>query len=267
MAVPVYLKLLDELRPVQSLKALVFMLQNEPLLDGDLAWRVREARMRFGKSVCISIVTNGELLSPDVVKGLYEAGLDHVEISLDALTRETYRRVRAGLDFDRVMENTCEAIAIGGVKKTTVRFLVQKDNVHEQKAFNAYWVRKGALVMFQDMTNRAGTLRRYRLLCPDRGPDWYDRLENFVLQGVPCVSGPFDRLNVLSDGRVLACCQDWCHDFLLGDLSSQRLTDIWTGPPAAFCRDMLWHGQFEKNTLCANCSLRLVFPGTTGKKR
>ena len=267
MAAPLYLKLLEELRPVQSLKALVLMLQNEPLMDEDPVERVRQARMRFGKSVCISIVTNGELLSPGIVKGLYEAGLDQVEISLDALTRETYRRVRAGLDFDRGIENTHKAIATGGAQKTIVRFLVQKDNVHEQKAFNAYWVRKGARVMFQDMTNRAGALRRYRLLRPDGRSDWYTRLESFLLKGLPCVSGPFDRLNVLSDGRVLACCQDWRHDFILGDLSSQSLTEIWTGSPAAFCREMLWHGQFEKSTLCATCSLRLVFPGTSGKKR
>ncbi|HQK99939.1 MAG TPA: radical SAM protein [Smithellaceae bacterium] len=262
-----YIKVIDELSRIQSLKTVALMLQNEPLMDESLAERVRQARTRLRKSVRIYIVTNGMLLSPSVAKDLFGAGLSHVEISLDALTEATFKRVRAGLDYDLIMENTRALVARTGPRKTIVRFLIQKDNAHEQKAFNTYWVQKGARVMFQDMTNRAGALSRYPSLCPDLDPDLFARIEKIARRGLPCVSGPFDRLNVLSDGRVLACCQDWRHDFLLGDLSRQSLAEIWTGEPAAVCRDMLWHGQFEKSTLCAACSMRLEYPGKRAHRK
>jgi MoaA/NifB/PqqE/SkfB family radical SAM enzyme len=261
-----YIKLVDELSRVDSLREFVLMLQNEPLLDENLVKRVRQARMKLKKPIRIYIVTNGTLLSSSVVKELFDAGLDHVEVSLDALTEDTYNRVRAGLEFNRVLENTHMLIAQGGMKKVIVRFLIQKSNAHELKAFNAYWVKNGATVKFQDMTNRAGTLRYYMSLRPELPPDLYARIEKMVMGNQPCISGPFDRLNVLSDGRALACCQDWRHDFILGDISRQSLTEIWTGSEAAFFRNILWHGQFGKSTICATCSNRMVFPGRTVTK-
>ena len=261
-----YLKLLEDCKRNRSLKTLVLMLQNEPIMDDELAGRIRQARARLGKSIRIFIVTNGTLLSPFRMKKLFEAGLDRIEVSIDALTKETYARVRRGLDFERVTENTQALIDYRGRKKAVVRFLIQKGNADELTAFTSYWRRKGATVQTDIVANRAGSLRHFDALRFVTPISLYTRMRDVVLGTRPCVFGPFDRLTVLHDGRVLVCCHDWEHTTTLGDLSRQSLSEVWEGRMAAQYRDMLWHGRFGESELCSMCSNRFVFPGKSPQK-
>ena len=260
----IYLKILNDLKLTRTLKKLTLMLQNEPLMDDELVIRVRQAREILGDKVSIVTVSNGTLLSPTRMDELFRAGMYNIEISIDAYNKETYSLVRPGLDFERVFRNAHTLIDYRKGKDVIIRFLRQKANAAEQNKFLSYWNKYGATVHFDEMSNRAGAVRKYNELHFNAPISLYSRVYDIIFGSRPCIFGPFERLAVLWDGRVLVCCQDWRHEVILGNLSKQSLSDIWNGELTNHYRDLLWHGRFEESKLCSKCSNRVSFPGKRG---
>lgn len=256
-----YLGILKDLQRAGNTRTLALMLQNEPLLDNNLAERVRQARNVLGSRVFIRTVTNGSLLFPSRIDELFRAGINNIEVSIDAYRKETYAIVRPGLDFNCVLKNTHSLIGYRKKKGVTVRFLKQKVNASEQEEFTRYWKRHGARLQFMGMSNRAGGLNKFdQMRIPER-ITLRLKIRNVVTGPIPCICGPFERLTVLWDGRVVVCCQDWKTKLVLGDLSSQSLSNIWNGDLTNYYRDLLWHGRFEESPLCRRCSIIPYFPG------
>src|SRR5437879_5790191 len=94
----------------------------EPAVMYDMAERVWNATQTRGVGMSINIITNGLLLTPDIVDRLKPYGLKGVKITLDG-DRDTHNRMRplrgGQGTFDRIVENVRRvagkvSIAIGG---------------------------------------------------------------------------------------------------------------------------------------------------------
>jgi len=96
----------DSLRLLRNLHSVgvqnLTLYGGEPLLRGDLAELVREAHTR---GTGVYVVTNGVLLTAARAEELMDAGLSGFGVSLDAGTRETYRKIRGSDLFPRVLGN------------------------------------------------------------------------------------------------------------------------------------------------------------------
>src|SRR5213076_2853638 len=114
---------LDVVRPEQLV--LTFF-GGEPLLNlpvmYDLAERTWRATQARGISMVINVITNGLLLTPEVVDRLAPYGLNGIKITLDG-DRDTHNRMRplrgGQGTFDRIIENVRRVadfvpITIGG---------------------------------------------------------------------------------------------------------------------------------------------------------
>lgn len=62
------------------------------------------------KEICLT--TNGVLLK-EMAKSLYDAGVDRLNVSLDTLNKEKYRRITRNGSLDKVLEGIEEAIHVG----------------------------------------------------------------------------------------------------------------------------------------------------------
>jgi MoaA/NifB/PqqE/SkfB family radical SAM enzyme len=60
---------------------------------------------------CVSINTNGLLINKDNIKRLIDSPLHNINVSLDAATADTYRRIR-GADFNAVLNNVRNFVRI-----------------------------------------------------------------------------------------------------------------------------------------------------------
>lgn len=103
---------------------------NEPLLD----WRITsgllisKAREILGSEVCLSLTTNGDLLNLDVIRILFEAGLDSLSISCyeeDSLRKankfaQNEQRIKV-LDQRRYHDGLWESNRAGFLTKDTVK--------------------------------------------------------------------------------------------------------------------------------------------------
>jgi radical SAM protein with 4Fe4S-binding SPASM domain len=61
--------------------------------------------------------------------------------------------------------------------------------------------------------------------------------------------------SILSDGRVVLCCNDWGPHDIAGDLSRQTLQEVWNGDKINHYRQLLWTHRIKESPVCADCSL------------
>jgi MoaA/NifB/PqqE/SkfB family radical SAM enzyme len=265
MAAGLYDKLLRELAGLGTVRTFTLMLQNEPLLDPNLATRVRLAREALGRRATIDFVTNGELLTPDRIDELIGAGVDRISVSIDALSEGVYSLLRPGLPFSTVVRNTERLVERRHEVVARVRFLRQPENMDEVDAFRRHWTDLGAEVKVTDPVNRAGALATVPEM-PRSVPDSLRFVAKKLLRSVfvPC-RAPFRCLNVLADGRVILCCSDWIARSPVGDLSTESLARIWNGDRLARYRGLLARWRWQLSDICAGCSvvecLRRSSPG------
>ncbi|SHH47415.1 GTP 3',8-cyclase MoaA [Thermosipho atlanticus] len=126
----------DELLNLRQLETLIKVLKEmkikhiritggEPTLRPDIVEIAKMLKKYFGN---FSMTTNGSLLS-FLLKDLKENGLTNINISLDSLNRETFRKITKRDDLKNVLEGLEKAVSLGmNVKINTV---VQKINFNE----------------------------------------------------------------------------------------------------------------------------------------
>lgn len=76
----------------------------------------------------VHLITNGMLISREVVTGLKRLGVK-VMVSLDGATRETYERVRVGASFERVVGSIRSYSGAGLLE--AINFTILRTNYHE----------------------------------------------------------------------------------------------------------------------------------------
>ncbi len=105
----------------------------EPFLNKDF-WRMLE----YGraKGTLGEIYSNTSMLKPSDMRRFVDMGLEYFKFSFDAPTKETYEKIRVGINFDTVVENIV-ALHEYKLKKHTpfpklqIHYLVMKDTIRE----------------------------------------------------------------------------------------------------------------------------------------
>jgi MoaA/NifB/PqqE/SkfB family radical SAM enzyme len=250
-----YIKILKDLRQAGSVRSIMLMLQNEPLLDARFSDRFRLVKEVLGRKVPIGTVTNGAPLTPSMIDWLSTSGIDLVHVSIDAIREDTYARIRQGLNYQRVVGNTISLAKRLGSGRVSVRFLRQQDNEGEEQAFARFWRRQGINAVFMEPTNRAGSLQSYERIKKRHARRWQKLIYPVLNQCIPACPLPFSNMSILSDGRVILCCNDWEPHDIVGDLSEQTVQEVWNGEKMNHYRQLLITHLTKDSLVCADCSL------------
>ena len=208
----------------------------EAFIDRQLVEKIRYAKSLGIREV--GVISNGSLINDDVARGMIEAGLDAINISVDAAGKEVFERTRVGLKYDKVIAAIERIIRLRdemGRKrpKLILSFVRQKDSA-EERAFIEHWSRRADKIHVTDLHNWAGTLHH----------------ESDVTY--PCYR-QWLTFTVLWDGRVSLCCADLDGQVVLGDLATQSIADIWNSDAYRRVR----REQLENGgpAICRNCDL------------
>ncbi len=97
-----FTRIIDGLRAFSPAPTVFFGGFGEPLSHPNIVDMVARAKGLGGK---VEIVTNGTLLTRDMVRGLVSVGLDMVWVSIDGATPESYSDVRLGAALPEVLAN------------------------------------------------------------------------------------------------------------------------------------------------------------------
>jgi hypothetical protein len=237
LPVELFHRLIEEVRAAGRKVKLCLMLQNEPFLDPRFMELLAYAHAAEDAVGTISTVTNGSVLGEAQLDALmaYERLL--LTISVNATDRARYLQIH-GRDFwDRVHGR----LAAWGGPRARVRlsFVLDATSVAQAKAFREYWQGLGYATRLTPINSRAGSLDVARV--------------HVVEEEFRHCHYPVDTLNVLADGSVILCCNDWRHQQRFGDLRRQTIAEVWNAPALTSLRAAAIEGRLGDSAPCRGC--------------
>ena len=197
----------------------------------------------------IGLITNGSKFDEDNSRALLEAGVDMIEFSVDACDPETYAQVRAGLDWNVLVENVERMMRLRAELRSPSKIVASAVNQKgvDVDAVEAFWVQgKGIdyLIKRKFLTWGANTeLDGARSADPNA----------YIEAGeVPCPF-IFERLNIDSRGNVMVCGYDISANTSMGNVNTESIRDIWHGEGFRWYREMHLQKRGPEVPLCSGC--------------
>ncbi len=194
---------------------------------------------------CVEITTNGTLLNEDNIRGLLEAGLDEILVSIDAFERSTYENIRLGASYDEVIRNVHTLLRIRDKLKARTRvqlnFVCTSETIGEVGAFHRYWRKKVDGFFFIPFTGYArvhgmSAMPRPRL-----------RTKCYMLWYMLVAS---------VDGRAGVCCAgDPNMELDVGDLRTRTCKEVWEGPEIRRIRRIHFQRAWKELPVCTRCDM------------
>ena len=245
-----YKKIIDEAVSVGT-KSIRLCYINEPLIRQDIDQFINYA-VNAG-IIDVLITTNGTLLTKAMSKKLIESGLTKINVSLDAISEETYDKIRVGGNLKTTVKNIYDFLELRkemNVKLPKIRltFVASKINFHEYDSFVNYWKGKVDSLGIQHLQNPFG----------EGSFEDDKRGEEIILKKSPipekfCCPEPFKRLVLRSTGDTLPCCSFYAVDLVVGDWKKNSLKTIWNNDKMVELRKIHKSGEYYKNNICKNC--------------
>jgi radical SAM protein with 4Fe4S-binding SPASM domain len=207
----------------------------------------------------VNLTTNGMLLTPETNRRLVQCGLDIVDVSIDAHTKETYEKIRRGGNYDKVRANTLDLIAARDESKSDMRVFVslirQPLNAHEVDDFQAFWTPKVDFVLTRNLCDEVGLV--------DIAP-----VEAVTVPDTrwPCPQF-WKRITITHRGDVRYCVEDWRNTTVIGNVARQSIAEIWQGEAYQQLRERQLRGDYAGMTLCEDCKDWATAPWDFGYDR
>jgi radical SAM protein with 4Fe4S-binding SPASM domain len=177
----------------------------------------------------IDLTTNGLLLSEQLGQSLISAGLNHLHISIEALSAQGYKDIAGrDIDFDKFIRNIRTFFAIRGECRLTIKIANVSVQKKEDKDLffeifsplcdeifieNIYpiWPSYGQGKELQQKQKE------------ERGQYGQPVIDKIVCPQI------FTQLAVKSDGSVSPCSVDWNNENVLGNIHQTTLYEMWNG--------------------------------------
>jgi len=213
----------------------------EPLIDTGMVEKIAFEKGRL--QAVVQLHTNGSLLTEEIVRELFESGLDVLSISLNAYQPASHKSL-TGLDYDSVKRNTENAFGLKAAlgAGTRIRLTMVKTRAmgdQEVEDFRRHWNRFTDDIVVLTEKN------------------WASHEKNTVRgDRVPC-KWIWYMMSVNWDGKVSICHEDFDARVVIGDLRTASLTEVFNCDEMRRLRRQFHKGAPEPAGLCGDCS-RLV---------
>lgn len=247
MGLDIYKKVIDECVVIGVND--LWITGGEPTLHPLLINQVAYAKEKGIES--LALITNAQLLTLPLGRKLIEAGLDKLEVSIDAATPGTYSEMRPPGNLVTLERNLQTFIKLKSEMKTskpqvTVKFIKEPMNANEVGLFRRKWGNLADEIYISFLHNWGGAISKKESKW--RGGSRRD----------PC-SWVFRRMYICWDGKVSFCCLDSEAETLLGDIEEKSIEEIWHSHELRAIRQAHLDGTFSRVSLCDKCSFRDVW--------
>ncbi|MBQ1783419.1 MAG: radical SAM protein [Gammaproteobacteria bacterium] len=192
----------------------------------------------------VTLTTNGTILNERKMEQLLDSGLHMIDISIDALSADTYSKIRGGrLDqVDRNVRRLAQRIQQDKFRtKLVVSFIRQPLNSHEADDFVRYWQDLGIdQVLIRDLHTAAGVLggeHNEQGQPSDRRPCLY----------------PWERLTLDPRGELGFCPTDWTYSSVFADFRTTTIKQAWQGHFMQQLRAAHMNNDFKCHGFCGQC--------------
>ena len=246
MSDEVWRELLDQVAGAHYCGQIGLYLHHEPLTVTSLERKIREVNERTTAFAILS--TNAALLDDERSRSVIDARPRKVHLNICSAEREQYNTLMPGLDYDTTFTNAHRFIdaargkvgvvincpVIDGVDVGKLRLAFPGVRVDDQ-----YWANsRGGLV---SRASAKGHASRFRL--------------------APYCIQPLINFNVLWDGGVIVCCQDWAQESKqdFPTIMKQNLFEIYGDALMSQIRDEFRAGNYNRYRMCGKCAAEMGF--------
>ena len=253
MSSEVWLKTLDEIK--RYAHTVQFYFQGEPLLNPNLPRMISQAH---AEGLYTIVSTNAQAMTEPMAEALVGAGLDRIIVSMDGLSKESYRAYRVGGSLAK----TKEALRLLRAAKERLhahitielQCLRLRTNEQEWQDFKRQYKSLGA----DRLTFKTAQLYNYTHGHPLMPSD--PRYSRYVASGN---SSLYHRRSlhrgclrvwsgvvVTTDGEVLPCCYDKSHAYAYGNIMNAPLRELYNNEKALAFRRAAFR---ETPQICQEC--------------
>jgi radical SAM protein with 4Fe4S-binding SPASM domain len=238
-------KILDEAQ-LYNCPSVAMYGDNEPFLIKNITdWF---ALARDAGFLDIMAISNGSVMTESLAERILDSGLTRLRFSIDAVTPETYAKIRIGGEFTRTMRNIemfLNARARRGSKlpQVGVNFVKMSVNQHELGPFMKRWEDVVDFIVVQDFM-KPDIDRDYQELDVGNRPS----VDNFR-----CTQ-PWQRLYIRGNGDVTVCCAQFNSYLVIGNIKDDSLYKLWNSKKMKDFRLMHKEGRYYENPVCLKCS-------------
>lgn len=242
MSFETFKRAIDEGIKYKDFSAIKLNFRGESTLHPQIDAFIRYAMERGVLDILLN--TNGNYPA-DLNERLVEAGLSEIALSMDALTPETYKKIRFGGDFYVAMSNVIRMLSYKDRIRVRVSYVHQGANAHETEEFTKFWTKMGVdKILISDVYNPAELMKK------DISVKKYTRPKRFTCPQL------WQRLMVLNNGNVYPCCHSFeePEDLKLGNIHQTPLVEMWNGVKLGTLREVHCRGEYQKIATCAKCA-------------
>ncbi len=200
--------------------------------------------------------TNGGLLTEKVIGKLLSSSLKFLNISMNALDRETYQLITGRDHFDKVLtiSRSIKKLKIKRTPFISFQFLEQDVTFGQVEKFVEEYIEYADFVensVLEDfggqLTDNAKFLESSRYANIDSGPR-------------PCPRSKSGHALIYSNGDVVPCICDINAQYIkVGNINTSSLKDMYEGEAWTSFRKMHEERAFADHPLCGKCRDRLIF--------
>ena len=221
----------------------------EPFLDPAIFDRI-EYCSKHNISTLLS--TNGVLLDEDRARKLLQSSLEHITLSFDGSTAESFEYYRKGAKFDRVRDNFIRFAQMkhdaGSKIQVVVQMVRMEKNAGEVDDFIRFWSAIPGVDQVRVKNDETNVLQ----------PDAHHGAEDWKHPCHYLWRGP---VYVKHNGDVYPCCQSYMLDGApIGRLGEQPLTEIIDSPAMRHLRRMHIDGRAGEIDMCSRCYTTIPHP-------
>jgi radical SAM protein with 4Fe4S-binding SPASM domain len=165
-------------------------------------------------------------LTKKLSKEIIKSKVTKLYFSIDAVTEETYQKIRKNGDFNLVLNNIKYFHKLRNELKkkipiTRVSFVKSKINESEEKQFINYWIDKADFISIQAFTTPAIGYSKEKELENEY------QIDNKKLKAPGPCPQPYQRLTIYHDGSVHPCCHWSGATLIVGNIFNDSVYNIW----------------------------------------
>jgi MoaA/NifB/PqqE/SkfB family radical SAM enzyme len=209
----------------------------------------------------VNLTTNGLTLdNPAIERGrripgksildrLLEVGVDVIDISLDAATRERYEAIRVRSNYHRVWSNIHRLLYVREKIKAPTKLMLsiidQPESHDEVEGFVKYWTPLVDRVLVRPYLENLG-------LTPPKPGTVVQQLQGVARW--PCPQF-WKRVSISPDGSIRFCVVDWLDRTVVGNVRTHSIGELWHSAEYERLRKAHLDGRYgEAHSLCGPCT-------------
>lgn len=245
MELKLYRKIIDRISQEKKLKVLWLNKDGEPLLHPKIDWMVDYSKK---KKVAdrIEIYTNGSLLNDKMAKKLIKAKLDSLVVSLDATSRESFKKLKKKDAYDQVVANIHQFLQIRSrfkAKKPLLSLkMIDLGEPRQVDKFRKLWEGVADCVVIQPLHSWEGSVKISSI-----------KQQTSNIKRYPC-NLPWLAPAINWEGTVVPCCVNFRqNELILGDVKKNSFKEIFQGEKFKKLRYARLQQDFSQWPTCARC--------------